>query len=109
MIKLQNLCFPDPEICSVKELYVHETEDTLLLDGFFNLLYLEKRIRYIGISMQELITLITTTTIAVRMSALPIFSYWGAISGMPVTGCIAALMRFLKCWPNGSISEGCLG
>ena len=46
MIKLQNLCFPDPEICSVKELYVHETEDTLLLDGFINLLYLEKRKKY---------------------------------------------------------------
>lgn len=46
MIKLQNLCFPDPEICSVKELYFHETEDSLLLDGFFNLLYLEKRKKY---------------------------------------------------------------
>jgi len=46
MIKLQNLCFPSREICSVKELYYHETEGLLRLDGFFNLLYLEKRKKY---------------------------------------------------------------
>ncbi len=46
MIKLQNLCFPDGEICPERDLYFHEEGNSLRLDGFFNLLYLEKRKKY---------------------------------------------------------------
>ncbi len=46
MILVQNLCFPDETICSVRELYFHETEAELVLDGWYNLLYLEKRKKY---------------------------------------------------------------
>lgn len=46
MILVQNLCFPDKTICSVRELYFHETDAELVLDGWYNLLYLEKRKKY---------------------------------------------------------------
>ena len=46
MILVQNLCFPDETICSVRELYFHETDAELVLDGWYNLLYLEKRKKY---------------------------------------------------------------
>ena len=46
MILVQNMCFPDETICSVRELYFHETDAELVLDGWYNLLYLEKRKKY---------------------------------------------------------------
>ena len=46
MILVQNLCFPDETICNVRELYFHETDAELVLDGWYNLLYLEKRKKY---------------------------------------------------------------
>ena len=46
MIKLQNLRFPEKEICQTEELYFHRNPGKLILDGYFNLLYLEKRKKY---------------------------------------------------------------
>jgi len=41
-VKIQNLCFPDPEICNVSELFYHESSEELSLDGWYNLVYLNK-------------------------------------------------------------------
>ena len=42
MTKLQNLCFPLEEICPDSALYFHEDEGRIRLDGYFNLIFLEK-------------------------------------------------------------------
>ncbi len=49
MIKLQNLLYPNREICAESALYLHETEKTVSFDGFFNLLYLKKWKFYTGL------------------------------------------------------------
>ena len=42
MTKLQNLCFPAEEICPDSEMYFHEEEGRVRLDGYFNLVLIEK-------------------------------------------------------------------
>lgn len=42
-MRLQTILKPNPQICSVKELYFHEDDSFLYADGFFNLFYIEKR------------------------------------------------------------------
>ena len=45
-IPIQNLCFPEQGICDVPGLYYHESAAELLLDGWYNLVYLRKWKRY---------------------------------------------------------------
>lgn len=50
MLELQNILFPQQDICSVAELYYHEiTSNRIDYDGYFNLFYIEKRKVYTNI------------------------------------------------------------
>lgn len=51
---IQTIQFPDPDICDVSELYYHDTEQTLDLDGYFNLFYIEKHRIYTALESVEL-------------------------------------------------------
>lgn len=46
---LQSLLFPDNNICSEDALYFHREEGFILMDGYFNLFYLEKHHKYCNI------------------------------------------------------------
>ena len=46
---LQSLLFPDNNICSEEDLYFHREEGFILMDGYFNLFYLEKYHKYCNI------------------------------------------------------------
>lgn len=54
-MNLQSILFPNSEICDVEELYFHRDGDYLLLDGFFNLFYLEKHHKYCDIEELTLV------------------------------------------------------
>lgn len=53
-MRLQNIRFPEPDICSEEELYFHRRGGWIDFDGYFNLFYIEKRKRYTN---QETLTL----------------------------------------------------
>lgn len=46
MTQLQNILFPDKNICTVSELYYHEIGSRIDFNGYFNLFYVEKRKKY---------------------------------------------------------------
>lgn len=46
MTQLQNILFPDKNICTVSELYYHKIGSRIDFNGYFNLFYVEKRKKY---------------------------------------------------------------
>ena len=53
-MRLQNIRFPEPDICSEEELYFHRRNGWIDFNGYFNLFYIEKRKKYTN---QETLTL----------------------------------------------------
>ena len=53
-MRLQNIRFPEPDICSEEELYFHRRGRWIDFNGYFNLFYIEKRKKYTN---QETLTL----------------------------------------------------
>ena len=53
-MRLQNIRFPEPDICSEEELYFHRRDGWIDFNGYFNLFYIEKRKKYTN---QETLTL----------------------------------------------------
>lgn len=45
-MRIQNIRFPEPKICSEEALYFHRREEWVDFDGYFNLFYIEKRKTY---------------------------------------------------------------
>ena len=43
---LQNICFPDSEICDVEEMYYHRQKNRMIFDGYFNMFSLAKWVEY---------------------------------------------------------------
>ena len=42
-MRLQNIRFPEPDICREEELYFHRNGEWIDFNGYFNLFYIEKR------------------------------------------------------------------
>ena len=57
---LQNICFPDSEICDVKEMYYHRQKNRMIFDGYFNMFSLAKWVEY---------TVIRNFHLALKLSA----------------------------------------
>ena len=53
-MRLQNIRFPEPDICREEELYFHRNGEWIDFNGYFNLFYIEKRKKYTN---QETLTL----------------------------------------------------
>lgn len=53
-MRLQNIRFPEPDICREEELYFHRRGEWIDFDGYFNLFYIEKRKKFTN---QETLTL----------------------------------------------------
>lgn len=45
-MRLQNIRFPEPDICREEELYFHRNGEWIDFNGYFNLFYIEKRKKY---------------------------------------------------------------
>lgn len=43
---LQNICYPDPEICDVREMYFHRKNRKMIFDGYFNIFSAAKWMEY---------------------------------------------------------------
>lgn len=48
-VQLQSVLLPQEGICDIKELYYHEEKQRIIFDGYFNLIYIEKRKKYTNI------------------------------------------------------------
>lgn len=53
-MRLQNIRFPEADICREEELYFHRNGEWIDFNGYFNLFYIEKRKKYTN---QESLTL----------------------------------------------------
>ena len=53
-MRLQNIRFPEADICREEELYFHRNGEWVDFNGYFNLFYIEKRKKYTN---QESLTL----------------------------------------------------
>ena len=45
-MRLQNIRFPEADICREEELYFHRNGEWVDFNGYFNLFYIEKRKKY---------------------------------------------------------------
>lgn len=59
MFILQNVLFPDKEICECKEMYYHSDGNTTVFDGYFNIFSCAKWLKYTQIESAELALAVT--------------------------------------------------
>ena len=59
MFILQNVLFPDKEICECKEMYYHSEGNTTVFDGYFNIFSCAKWLRYTRVASAELAIAVT--------------------------------------------------
>ena len=53
-MRIQNIRFPESDICSEEELYFHRRDGWIDFDGYFNLFYIEKRKKYTNLQTLKL-------------------------------------------------------
>lgn len=53
-MRIQNIRFPEADICSEEELYFHRRDGWIDFDGYFNLFYIEKRKKYTALEKLKL-------------------------------------------------------